>query len=44
MREAERQRIARDLHDGVLQDLSYTTAAMGLIMLDAEGTSLEEGL
>ena len=39
-REAERQRIARDLHDGVLQDLSYTTAAMGLIQLDAEGTDL----
>jgi PAS domain S-box-containing protein len=44
MREAERQRIARDLHDGVLQDLSYITAALGLIMLDAEGTSLEEEL
>ena len=41
IREAERRRIARDLHDGVLQDLSYTTAAMGLIMLDAEGTALE---
>jgi signal transduction histidine kinase len=40
-REAERQRIARDLHDGVLQDLSFTTAAMGLIQLDAEGTGLE---
>jgi PAS domain S-box-containing protein len=41
MREAERHRLARDLHDGVLQDLSYTTAAMGLIMLDVEGTSQE---
>jgi PAS domain S-box-containing protein len=41
VREAERRRIARDLHDGVLQDLSYTTAAMGLIMLEAEGTSLK---
>jgi signal transduction histidine kinase len=40
-REAERQRIARDLHDGVLQDLSYTTAAIRLIKLDAEGTALE---
>jgi PAS domain S-box-containing protein len=44
MREAERKRIARDLHDGVLQDLSYTTASLGLIMADAEGTSLEESL
>jgi signal transduction histidine kinase len=44
IREAERRRIARDLHDGVLQDLSYTTAAMGLIMLNAEGTGLEEEL
>ncbi len=43
-REAERQRIARDLHDGVLQDLSYTTAAIRLIKLDAEGTALEGGL
>jgi PAS domain S-box-containing protein len=40
-REAERQRIARDLHDGVLQDLSYTTAAIRLTQLDAEGTALE---
>ena len=44
VREAERRRLARDLHDGVLQDLSYTTAAMGLIMLKAAGTSLEEEL
>jgi PAS domain S-box-containing protein len=44
MREAERRRIAHDLHDGVLQDLSYTTAALGLIMADAEGTGLEESL
>jgi PAS domain S-box-containing protein len=44
VREAERRRLARDLHDGVLQDLSYTTAVMGLIMLDAEGTSMEEEL
>ncbi|HEU4494329.1 MAG TPA: PAS domain S-box protein [Rubrobacteraceae bacterium] len=39
--EVERRRIARDLHDGVLQDLSYTAAAMGLIMLEVEGTPLE---
>jgi PAS domain S-box-containing protein len=44
IREAERRRIARDLHDGVLQDLSYTTAAIGLILLDAKGTGLEEEL
>jgi signal transduction histidine kinase len=44
VREAERRRIARDLHDGVLQDLSYSAAAMGLLMLDAEGTSLEREL
>jgi PAS domain S-box-containing protein len=44
VREAERRRLARDLHDGVLQDLSYTTAVMGLIMLKAAGTSLEEEL
>jgi PAS domain S-box-containing protein len=42
VRKAERSRIARDLHDGVLQDLSYTTAAMGLIQLKAEGTGLGE--
>ena len=41
IRDSERRRIARDLHDGVLQDLSYTAAAMGLIMLDVEGTDLE---
>jgi PAS domain S-box-containing protein len=42
--EAERGRIARDLHDGVLQDLSYTAAAMGLMMMEVEGTLLEEEL
>src|SRR5215211_537245 len=44
VREAERRRIARDLHDGVLQALSYTAATMGLIMLDTEDSSLEEEL
>ena len=43
-REAERLRIARDLHDDVLQDLSYTAAAMGMIMFKAEGTGLAEDL
>jgi signal transduction histidine kinase len=44
IREAERRRIARDLHDSVLQDLSYTAAAMGMIMLDVEGTGVDEEL
>jgi PAS domain S-box-containing protein len=44
IREVERKRIARDLHDGVLQDLSYTAAAMGLIMLQAEEARLKEQL
>jgi len=44
VREAERKRLARDLHDGVLQDLSYTAATMGLLMLRAEDAELEEGL
>jgi PAS domain S-box-containing protein len=44
VKEAERKRIARDLHDGALQDLSYTTAAMGMIMLQAEDAKLKEQL
>ncbi|MDP9477609.1 MAG: PAS domain S-box protein [Actinomycetota bacterium] len=44
VREAERARMARDLHDGVLQDLSYTAASMGIMMIEAEGTSLEKQL
>ncbi|HJQ27925.1 MAG TPA: PAS domain S-box protein, partial [Rubrobacter sp.] len=44
IREAERRRLARDLHDGALQDLAYTTAAMGLILLNAQNTSLEDEL
>jgi signal transduction histidine kinase len=44
VREAERKRIARDLHDGPLQDFSYTAAALGMIMLQAEDTELEERL
>jgi len=42
--EAERKRIARDLHDGVLQDLSYTAAAIGLIMLQARDEQQKEQL
>jgi PAS domain S-box-containing protein len=41
---AERLRMARDLHDGVLQDLSYSAAAMQFTRLNAEGTGLEEEL
>jgi two-component system sensor histidine kinase UhpB len=44
MREAERYRLARDLHDGVLQDLSYTATAMGIVMLEAEDAGLQERL
>jgi PAS domain S-box-containing protein len=44
VREVERSRLARDLHDGVLQDLSYTTAALGLVMLQVEDTKLKEHL
>jgi PAS domain S-box-containing protein len=44
VREAERRRLARDLHDGVLQDLSYTAASMGIMMIEAEGTSLKSQL
>jgi PAS domain S-box-containing protein len=42
--EAERRRIARDLHDGVLQDLSFTAAALGMIMLQAGDANLKEQL
>lgn len=41
VRETERNRMARDLHDGVLQDLSYTAASIGIMMLGARGTELE---
>jgi signal transduction histidine kinase len=44
VREAERKRIARDLHDGPLQDFSYTAAALGMIMLQADDAELEERL
>src|SRR5829696_1188185 len=42
--EAERKRIAHDLHDGVLQDLSYTAAAIGMILLQADDAKLKEQL
>jgi PAS domain S-box-containing protein len=44
VKEAERNRIARDLHDGPLQDFSYTAAAIGMIMLQSEDAGLRERL
>lgn len=44
IREAERRRVARDLHDGVLQDLSYATVSLEATRLQAQGTGLEEDL
>jgi PAS domain S-box-containing protein len=44
VRQAERQRMARDLHDGVLQDLSYTSAAIGLVSLQIEDKDLQRHL
>jgi PAS domain S-box-containing protein len=41
IRRAERARMARDLHDGVMQDLSYTAATMGLMMLSVEDPELK---
>jgi PAS domain S-box-containing protein len=42
--EAERKRIARDLHDGVLQDFSYTTAALGMMVLQAKDATSRDQL
>lgn len=44
IREAERGRMARELHDGVLQDLSYTAQAMEIIRLKYGGTGVETDL
>ena len=44
IREAERGRMARELHDGVLQDLSYTAQAMEIIRLNYGGTGVETDL
>ena len=42
--EAERKRIARDLHDSVLQDFSYTTAALGMMVLQAKDATSRKQL
>src|SRR5215208_5320532 len=42
--EAERKRIARDLHDSVLQDFSYTTAALGMMVLQAKDATSRDQL
>ena len=44
IREAERNRMARELHDGVLQDLSYAAAAIEVTRVKAGETDLEEEL
>ena len=44
IREAERSRMARELHDGVLQDLTYAAAAIEITKIKAQGTGLEEEL
>lgn len=43
IREAERRRISRDLHDGVLQDLSYTLNSMQIERRIHGGRRQEEG-
>jgi PAS domain S-box-containing protein len=44
VKEAERNRIARDLHDGPLQDFSYTAVALSMVMMQVEDAELEERL
>ena len=44
IRDAERGRIARELHDGVLQDLSYTAQTMEVARVKYEGTGVETDL
>ena len=44
IRESERGRIARELHDGVLQDLSYTAQAMEVTRVKYGGTGVEADL
>lgn len=44
MRESERRRMARDLHDGALQDLTYALAEAQIIQALSEDVKLEERL
>ena len=44
VREAERQRIAQDLHDGVLQDLTYVLAETQLIHATSKDPELDHRL
>ena len=44
IRDAERGRIARELHDGVLQDLSYAAQAMEVTRVKYGGTGVEDDL
>ena len=44
IREAERNRIARELHDGVLQDLSYTAQAMEVTRMKCEDPGVDPDL
>ncbi len=43
-REAERQRMARDLHDGALQDLTYALAEAQILQVLSEDPKLDERL
>lgn len=43
-REAERQRMARDLHDGALQDLTYALAEAQILQVLSEDPRLDERL
>lgn len=44
VREAERSRIARDLHDGALQDLTYALAEAQIVKMLSEAPELDERL
>lgn len=42
IREAERRRIARDLHDVVLQDLSATLQSLQAVQVESQGVGLDQ--